>query len=1197
MRRRRVSPQGGGCLIRQIGPRKPSNTSMLRIRIHSRPEKRAEKFNMSFMSEIISRLTTRGALLGITLSLIMPIASQESSHAYYTFTNHTFTNCGQTGRTGPSQASCRSQYSTTWDETDAYYIVSSGIQLWTVPWTGNYRIEAWGAAGSGGNGGGAGGSGAKVQGDFTLTQGTKIRILVGQMGATSNPNVSDGASGSGGGGTFVISGASGTDDSQVLLIAAGGGGSNDPRFQGFTSNGIGGLGSSSGTGTADNSGGSYRGTSTGASLNGASFSNGGQGGTYSRSGSIGLGGFGGGGATDDAKTGGGGWIGGTSDVAAYSKNNGSNQVNQNSIWSDHGKATITSLGPAVDSFSPPSTLTNSASFIYTLSFTQSVTGLATADFSVSGTGSSTCSIGSPSGSGATYQIQLTGCSPGTVILTLAQNSVTNSSSQTGPSSSSNASTVTIDQTAPTISSVSAPSDGTYSPTGQPTGSALNFTVAMNESVTVTGSPRLTLTVGSVTRYATYVSQSDSRTLTFRYTPATSSSEIDSDGISMTSSLDLNGGSISDLATNALSNTSLTPPTLTGVLIAQRASASTITSITPGNNQLSVAFTAGASNGASITNYKYSLNGGSFTAFSPADTTTPVVITGLTNGTSYAVRILTVTSVGDGESSTAVTATPTAIVVANGSNISAAYGDTGTSSAFTASGGTSPYVFSLSPAITGVSINSSSGVVTTSPGLAVGTYSTFVVATDAASRTGQAAISITISKSTPAFSSWSSVTKTFGDSSYSITAPSLTQSIAGSFTYTSSNSAVISISGSTATVAGAGAATITALFTPSDLSNYETSTTTHTVTVNKATQTITFATLSDKTLGMSSFSLSATSTSGLTVTFGSSTPTICTVSSTTVSLAAAGLCTISASQEGNTNYESATVVTRSFTVSSTLVITTPTSGLSGSFNAAFSLTLSVSGGSGGNQFSLASGTLPVGLLLSTSAGTISGTATTAGSSAITITVTDSNGATSTTSSFTITISQLTPTISLAVTDGVSSTPIGVSITIIATVSQAGSVAFRLGGSAISGCSAVPSSSGMAACSWIPASLGNASLTAVLTPTDSTNYLAATSSPLAITVVTGTSAISLSISGTPTKGATITITATTTDIAGRVAFFLNGTRIIGCTNKAVSSATADCLWKVSRHGEQTLSARFTPTNSAYRASSTQVKVLGLRRTSRT
>lgn len=611
------------------------------------------------MSEIISRLTTRGALLGITLSLIMPIASQESSHAYYTFTNHTFTNCGQTGRTGPSQASCRSQYSTTWDETDAYYIVSSGIQLWTVPWTGNYRIEAWGAAGSGGNGGGAGGSGAKVQGDFTLTQGTKIRILVGQMGATSNPNVSDGASGSGGGGTFVISGASGTDDSQVLLIAAGGGGSNDPRFQGFTSNGIGGLGSSSGTGTADNSGGSYRGTSTGASLNGASFSNGGQGGTYSRSGSIGLGGFGGGGATDDAKTGGGGWIGGTSDVAAYSKNNGSNQVNQDSIWSDHGKATITSLGPAVDSFSPPSTLTNSASFIYTLSFTQSVTGLATADFSVSGTGSSTCSIGSPSGSGATYQIQLTGCSPGTVILTLAQNSVTNSSSQTGPSSSSNASTVTIDQTAPTITSLSAPSSTIYGP-----GTQLNFTVNFSESVTVTGTPRLPLTVGSTQRYANFVSLTDSRTATFRYTVQTSASDIDIDGVTLTSPAELNGGSIADLATNAISNLSFSSPSLSGVKVAQLAAAPTITGITPGETTLTVAFTPGADNGSTIINYQFSTNGGTnFTTFSPVDTTTPLVITGLTNNTTYSVKIRALTTLNGsstpGDSSNTLSATTSA----------------------------------------------------------------------------------------------------------------------------------------------------------------------------------------------------------------------------------------------------------------------------------------------------------------------------------------------------------------------------------------------------------------------------------------------------------------------------------------------------------------------------------------------------------
>lgn len=64
----------------------------------------------------------------------------------------------------------------------------------------------------------------------------------------------------------------------------------------------------------------------------------------------------------------------------------------------------------------------------------------------------------------------------------------------------------------------------------------------------------------------------------------------------------------------------------------------ITGITPGNGQLSIAFTAPAGV-TGITNYEYSLNNGStWTAFSPADTTTPLVITGLTNGTSYNVKI-------------------------------------------------------------------------------------------------------------------------------------------------------------------------------------------------------------------------------------------------------------------------------------------------------------------------------------------------------------------------------------------------------------------------------------------------------------------------------------------------------------------------------------------------------------------------------
>jgi len=88
-------------------------------------------------------------------------------------------------------------------------------------------------------------------------------------------------------------------------------------------------------------------------------------------------------------------------------------------------------------------------------------------------------------------------------------------------------------------------------------------------------------------------------------------------------------------------------------------APTITGITAGDGTLSAAFTAPSSDGgAAITNYKYSTDGGStFTAVSPASTTSPLAISGLTNGTTYQVKILAVNSAGDGTPSTAVAGTP------------------------------------------------------------------------------------------------------------------------------------------------------------------------------------------------------------------------------------------------------------------------------------------------------------------------------------------------------------------------------------------------------------------------------------------------------------------------------------------------------------------------------------------------------------
>ncbi len=80
--------------------------------------------------------------------------------------------------------------------------------------------------------------------------------------------------------------------------------------------------------------------------------------------------------------------------------------------------------------------------------------------------------------------------------------------------------------------------------------------------------------------------------------------------------------------------------------------------TAGDGQVSIAFTAGANGGSPITNYQYSTNGGtSYSAFVPADTSSPVVISGLTNGTTYQIKLRAVNVMGAGVESAAVSATP------------------------------------------------------------------------------------------------------------------------------------------------------------------------------------------------------------------------------------------------------------------------------------------------------------------------------------------------------------------------------------------------------------------------------------------------------------------------------------------------------------------------------------------------------------
>jgi hypothetical protein len=87
------------------------------------------------------------------------------------------------------------------------------------------------------------------------------------------------------------------------------------------------------------------------------------------------------------------------------------------------------------------------------------------------------------------------------------------------------------------------------------------------------------------------------------------------------------------------------------------SAPTLNTVTGGDRSISVAFTAGANGGASITDYEYSLNGGTY--ISAATTTSPFTITsGISGRTSYSVTLKARNSVGLGSASGSLSATTT-----------------------------------------------------------------------------------------------------------------------------------------------------------------------------------------------------------------------------------------------------------------------------------------------------------------------------------------------------------------------------------------------------------------------------------------------------------------------------------------------------------------------------------------------------------
>ncbi|HEX3083613.1 MAG TPA: DUF4214 domain-containing protein, partial [Pyrinomonadaceae bacterium] len=120
----------------------------------------------------------------------------------------------------------------------------------------------------------------------------------------------------------------------------------------------------------------------------------------------------------------------------------------------------------------------------------------------------------------------------------------------------------------------------------------------------------------------------------------------------------------------------------------------------------------------------------------------------------------------------------------------------------------------------------------------------------------------------------------------------------------------SVSGTRVHLIGAGQCTITAA--QDGNSDYNAATpVTRTLAVAKADQQITFAALADKKVGDADFNVEAKASSNLLV--GLSATGSCTLSGPTVHLTGAGQCTITAAQDGNSDYSPAASVVRTFSI--------------------------------------------------------------------------------------------------------------------------------------------------------------------------------------------------------------------------------------------------------------------------------------------
>ncbi|WP_269715367.1 hypothetical protein [Caulobacter sp. NIBR2454] len=192
------------------------------------------------------------------------------------------------------------------------------------------------------------------------------------------------------------------------------------------------------------------------------------------------------------------------------------------------------------------TPTSDDALLFTVTFNAPVQGVDAADFELAATATAAGIISGVSSSdgGTTWQVSVIGVTgTGNLGLNLkAAKTITDLSNVAIDAGGLVGQVYALDNTGPAVTSVAVPANATYH-----TGENLDFTVTFDQAFTVTGTPRIALTVGTSTVYANYVSSAGNTAL-FRYT--VTSGAVDANGIEV-GALSLNGGTIKDgLGNNA-----------------------------------------------------------------------------------------------------------------------------------------------------------------------------------------------------------------------------------------------------------------------------------------------------------------------------------------------------------------------------------------------------------------------------------------------------------------------------------------------------------------------------------------------------------------------------------------------------------------------------------------------------------------------